>query len=166
MGTLGKLTTAHEEPAMTLLAVKPGLPQPDIGSLLDALAHHQPVEMDCTASPIGATTIEVRSRHDLEERLADLFPFRPHMQPVDDPKRIGVSIALVAGPPIKGEGETLVNAIENLLENALTYIDRWEQELRFNPSHKRYWGWVYRLLLAGDDDHIKATLLDQPIDAP
>ena len=146
---------------MTLLAVKPGIPQPDIGSLLEALAHHQPVELDCTASPTGIATIEVRSRHDLEERLAELYPFRPHKSPLDDPDRVGVAIVLVDGPPIRGEGENLAAAIANLLDNALDYLSRWERELRFDMAHQRYWGWVYRLLICGDDDHICATLLAQ-----
>lgn len=146
---------------MTLLAVKPSLPQPDIGSLLEALAHHRPVELDCTASPTRVTTIEVRSRHDLEEKLAELYPFRPHMSPLDDPDRVGVSIMLVDGPPIRGEGENLAQAIRNLLENALNYITRWERELRFDIAHQRYWGWVYRLMICGDNDHIRDTLLAQ-----
>jgi hypothetical protein len=147
---------------MTLLAVKPGLPQPDIGSILDALAKHQPVELDCSASPTRATTIEVQSRQDLEVRLAELFPFRATMAPVEDPSRIAVGITMVEGPPISGDGDSLCAAMEDLLQNALAYIERWEHELRFNPVHKRYWGWVYRLLLAGDDHHIRATLLNQP----
>lgn len=146
---------------MTLLAVRPGLPQPSIGSVLDALAHHRTVALDCPVSPTKADTIEVRSRHDLEERLVEFFPFRPHMTAIDDPNRIGIRIVLVAGPPIAGTGENLAAAIEDLLENALGYIERWEHHLRFNATHQRYWGWVYRLLLAGDDDHIRATLLDQ-----
>ena len=148
---------------MTLLAVKPELPQPDIGSVLDALAKHQPVELDCSASPTRATTIEVRSRHDLEERLAELFPFRAGMAPVNDRSRVAVGISLVEGPPISGDGDSLCAAMENLLENALAYIERWEHELRFDPVHQRYWGWVYRLLLAGDNRHISATLLDRPV---
>ena len=146
---------------MTLLAVKPGLPQPDIGSLLEALARHQPVELDCTASPTRTATIEVRSRHDLEERLAELYPFRPHMSPLEAADRVGVSIMLVDGPPIRGEGENLAAAIGDLLDNALDYITHWERELRFDIAHQRYWGWVYRLMICGDEDHIRATLLDQ-----
>ena len=80
---------------MTLLAVKPDLPQPDIGSLLEALADHEPVVLDCTTSPTRISTIEVRSRHDLEERLAELFPFRPHMTPLRDTERVGVEIEIV-----------------------------------------------------------------------
>ena len=148
---------------MTPLAVKPGLPHPDIGSVLDALAKHRSVELDCAASPAGATTIEVQSRRDLEERLAELFPFRPNMAPVDDHSRVAVGISLVEGPPISGDGDSLCAAIDDILQKALAYIERWERELRFNPVHQRYWGWVYRLLLAGDDDHIRATLLNQPI---
>jgi hypothetical protein len=147
---------------MTLLAVRPGLPQPDIGTVLDALAHHRPVELDCAVSPAKTATIEVRSRHDLEERLTEMFPFRAHMTPIDDPGAIGTRIVLVGGPPITGSGDNLSAAIANLLNNALDYIDRWEHHLRFDAIHQRYWGWVYRLLLAGDNDHIRATLLDQP----
>jgi hypothetical protein len=146
---------------MTLLAVKPSLPQPDIGSLLEALAKHQPVELDCTASPTKIATIEVRSRRDLEEKLAELYPFRPHMSPLEDAGRVGVGIMLVEGPPIRGEGDNLAAAIADLLDNALGYITRWESELRFDIAHQRYWGWVYRLMICGDDDHIKATLLAQ-----
>lgn len=148
---------------MTLLAVKPDLPKPGIGSLLDALAHHRPVELDCSASPNGQDTIEVHTRQDLQDSLAERFPFRPHMTPVDDSKRVAVGIALVEGPPISGNGDSLAAAMQDFLHNALAYIEQWERELRYDRVHQRYWGWVYRLLLAGDDDHILATLLDQPI---
>lgn len=146
---------------MTLLAVKPDLPQPDIGSLLEALADHDPVQLDCTTSPTRISTIEVRSRHDLEERLAELFPFRPHMTPVTDEDRVGVEIVLVDGPPLRGDGDNMAQAIANLLANALHYIEQWETELRFDQAHQRYWGWVYRLMICGDNDHIKATLLGE-----
>jgi hypothetical protein len=148
---------------MTILAVKPGLPQPDIGSLLEALANHQPVELDCTASPTRIAAIEVRSRHDLEVKLAELYPFHPHMAPLEDTDRVGVGIVLIDGPPIGGKGESLAAAIANLLENALDYISRWEHELRFDSAHQRYWGWVYRLMICGDNDHIRATLLGQEL---
>ncbi len=146
---------------MTLLAVKPDLPQPDIGSLLEALADHDTVELDCTTSPTRISTIEVRSRHDLEERLAELFPFRPHMTPVTDEDRVGVEIVLVDGPPLRGDGDNMAQAIADLLANALHYIERWETKLRFDQAHQRYWGWVYRLMICGDNDHIKATLLGE-----
>ena len=146
---------------MTLLAVRPGLPQPDIGAVLDALAHHRRVEFDCSVSPAATDTIEVRSRHDLEERLIELFPFRAHMEPVSDEMRIGTTIILHSGLPIFGEGENLAAAIDDLVVKALDYIERWEHHLRFSATHQRYWGWVYRLLLAGDNDHIRATLLNQ-----
>ena len=110
---------------MTLLAVRPGLPQPDIGAVLDALAHHQRVEFDCSVSPSAPDTIEVSSRHDLEERLTELFPFRPHMEPITDETRIGTVIALHGGLPIAGEGENLAAAIDDLLVNAIDYIERW-----------------------------------------
>jgi hypothetical protein len=147
---------------MTLLAVRPELPKPDIGSLLDALAHHRPVELDWSSTANGFATVEVRNRRELQERLAERFPFRSHMTPVDDPERIAVRIVLVAGPPISGDGDSLTAAMQDLLHNALGYVGTWERELRFDQVHQRYWGWVYRLLLAGDDNHILATLLDQP----
>lgn len=150
---------------MTLLAVRPDLPKPDIGSLLDALAHHRPVELDCAASSVRRGTVEVTSRHDLQERLAERFPFRSHMAPIDDHDRVGVKIVLVEGPPLSGEGGNLACAMQDLLHNALTYIERWEKGLRSDNVHQRYWGWVYRLLLAGDNDHILATLVDHPIES-
>ena len=144
---------------MTLLAVRPDLPQLDIGSLLEALADHERVELDCTSSPTHISTIEVRSRRDLEEQLSDLFPFRPHMTPISDEERVGVQIVLVDGPPVCGEGDNTAEAISDLLANALDYIERWEHELRFDLAHQRFWGWVYRLLICGDEDHIRVTLL-------
>lgn len=147
---------------MTLLAVKPDLPQPDIGSLLEALAEHDPVELDCTTSPTRISKIEVHSRQDLEVRLAELFPFRPHMTPITAEDRVGVEIVLIDGPPVRGDGDNMAEAIASLLDHALSYIERWERELRFDQAHQRYWGWVYRLLICGDNAHIQATLLGEP----
>jgi hypothetical protein len=146
---------------MTLLAVRPDLPQPDIGSVLDALAKHQTVELDCAGSPTHPAIVEVESRHDLEELLVEFFPFRPKMAPVDDSRRVAVGIWVTEGPPLAGDGDSLCAAIDALVANALAYVERWEHELRLDPTHQRYWGWVYRLLLAGDDNHIRAALLDR-----
>jgi len=148
---------------MTLLAVKPEIAQPDIGSVLDVLAHHHAVEFDCSASPVDTAAFEVDTRRELEDRLEDLFPFRPHMEPVDDKKRIAVRVSLQCGPPISGEGDSMRHALDDLLVNAIAYINEWERTLRFGAEHQKYWGWVYRLMLCGDDDHIVATLLDAPL---
>lgn len=149
---------------MTLLAVKPTIPQLDIGAVLDVLAYHLPVEIDCGASPTSPDVIEVSSRLALQEELAVRFPFRPRMESISEKRRVGVSIWLVDGPPIHGEGENLAVAMEAFLASALVYISQWVSRLRFAPDHQPYWGWVYRLLLAGNDEHILAALLDRPID--
>ncbi len=148
---------------MTLLAVKPEIPQPDIGSVLDVLAHHRPIEFDCSASPVETEPFAVDTRHDLEERLEKLFPFEPYMTPVDDKHRVAIRIALDCGPPISGEGDSMRHALDDLLANALEYIAEWEHSLRYGTEHQQYWGWVYRLLLCGDDDHILAMLLNSPL---
>ena len=148
-----------------MLAVKLDLRESDVGSVLDVLAHGRPVALACDSSPVSHDAqIEVQSRWELEERLEELFPFRPHMIPVDDRKRVAVRIVLVGGPPISGEGDSLTSAIRDLLQSALDYVDKWERSLRFGADHQRYWGWVYRLLLAGDNDHIVATLLNEPLE--
>jgi len=149
---------------MTLLAVKPQIPQPDIGSLLDVLAHHRRIEFDCSASPVSTEPFEVHTRHELEEQLEHLYPFRAHLYPVDDRNRVAVGVTLVGGPPISGEGDSMRHALDNFLANALAYIEQWERSLRYGVEHQKYWGWVYRLLLCGDEDHILATLLNEPID--
>ena len=149
---------------MTLLAVKSEIPQPDIGHVLDVLAHHQPVEFHCDASPTRPDVFEVDTRQELEMRLEELFPFHVYMAPVEDKKRVAVGITPACGPPISGEGDSMAAALEDVLRNAVDYIAEWEQSLRFGADHQKYWGWVYRLLLAGDDDHILATLLGQPIE--
>jgi len=147
---------------MTLLAVRPDIAQPDIGSILDVLAHRHPVEFDCSASPVDPARFEVYTRRELENRLEDLFPFRPKMAPVDDKKRIAIRVSLECGPPISGEGDSMRHALDDLLSSAIAYIGEWEKSLRYGAEHQKYWGWVYRLMLCGDDDHILATLLDAP----
>ena len=148
---------------MTLLAVKPETPQPDIGHVLDVLAHHQPIEFHCVESPVRPEVFEVDTRQDLEERLEELYPFRAYMAPVDDKKRIAVGVTLAGGPPISGDGDSMAAALKNFLQNALDYVEEWERSLRFGEEQE-YWGWVYRILLAGDEDHILAMLLDEPIE--
>ena len=149
---------------MTLLMVKPEIPQPDIGRVLDVLARHRPIEFHCIWSPVRADVFQVDTRQELEARLEELFPFRPYMEPVADEKRVGVGITLAGGPPISGDGENLAAALRSFLQSALDYIEEWERSLRFGAEHQKYWGWVYRLHIAGDEDHILATLLDEPID--
>lgn len=149
---------------MTLLAVKPRSPQPDIGTVLDVLAHHQPVEFHCDSSPVDKDPFEVDTRVDLESRLEERFPFRADMAPAGDKNHVHVEISLVAGPPIGGLGDSMRAALDDLLGSAVSYVEEWERTLRFGAEHQQYWGWVYRLLLAGDDEHILATLLDGPLD--
>ncbi len=149
---------------MTLLMVKPEIPQPDIGHVLDVLAHHRPIEFHCEASPVRPAVFQVDTRYELEEHLEELFPFRANMAPVDHKRRVAVGITLVGGPPISGEGESLAIALRRFLHSALDYMEEWERSLRFGAEHQKYWGWVYRLLLAGDEGHILATLLDEPIE--
>ena len=149
---------------MTLLAVKPEIPQPDIGSVLDVLAHRRPIEFDCSESPVQTEPFAVDNRPALEERLEDLFPFNSRLYPVEDQDRIAVGVCLVTGPPITGEGDSMRHCLEDFLQNALDYISEWERSLRYGAEHQKYWGWVYRLLLCGDDEHILATLLNESID--
>lgn len=149
---------------MTLLAVKPEVSLPDIGSVLDVLAHRQPVEFDCTASPVSPDRFEVDSRLELEERLEHLFPFHARLAPVNSVWKAGVRVSLLEGPPIHGDGDSLRGALDDFLTSALSYVEEWEGSLRFGAEHQVYWGWVYRLLLAGDEEHIIATLLDRPFE--
>ena len=149
---------------MTLLAVKPEIPQPDIGAVLDVLAHHRPIEFDCASSPVSTDPFEVDSRTDLEERLVERYPFRPTMEPINEKQRVAIRIRLMVGPPIAGEGDSMAHALDDFLASALSYIEAWERSLRFGTEHQQYWGWVYRLLLCGDDAHILATLLNEPIE--
>lgn len=149
---------------MTLLAVRPEAPQPDIGAVLDVLAHRQPVEFHCDASPISTDPFMVDTRSALEERLDVLFPFQTHMAPIGDKKRVAVGVSLVEGPPIRGEGDSVRNALDDFRANAVAYVEAWERTLRFSAEHQKYWGWVYRLLLAGDNDHILAVLLNELFD--
>ncbi len=149
---------------MTLLAVKPEIPQPDIGSVLDVLAHHRPIEFDCSSSPIATQSFSVDTRRELEEQLEELYPFRPYLAPVEDKGRVAVGVALGCGPPIHGEGDSMRHALDSLLQNAIDYIAEWERSLRFGAEHQKYWGWVYRLLLCGDEEHILATLLNETLD--
>ncbi|MGA9594868.1 MAG: hypothetical protein WBV06_01815 [Acidimicrobiia bacterium] len=149
---------------MTLLAVKPHIPQPDIGAVLDVLAHHRPIEFHCDASPVSTEPFEVDTRTELESRLEELFPFRATMAPAGDKTHVQVEVSLVFGPPISGVGDSLAHALDDLLSSSLAYVEEWERTLRFGAEHQRLWGWVYRLLLAGDDEHILATLLNDPIE--
>jgi hypothetical protein len=148
---------------MTLLAVKPEVPQPDIGSVLDVLAHHQPVEFHCDASPVSTEPFEVDTRAELESRLEELFPFRVTMTPAGDKTHVHVELSLFVGPPISGVGDSMAHALDDLLASAVSYVAAWERSLRFGAEQQRYWGWVYRILLAGDDEHILATLLNRSI---
>jgi hypothetical protein len=156
--------TVTKDNPMTLLAVKPHVPQPDIGAVLDVLAHRQPVEFHCDASPVSTEPFEVDTRIELESRLEELFPFRATMAPVGDRSHVDVQVSLVVGLPIYGVGDSLAHALDDLLANAVSYIAEWERSLRFGAEHQRLWGWVYRLMLAGDEEHILATLLDQPVE--
>jgi hypothetical protein len=113
---------------------------------------------------VSKDPFEVDTRTELAERLEQLYPFKTYMAPVEDKNRVAVGIWLVGGPPIHGEGDSMAHALASLLDNAVKYVGEWERTLRFGAEHQKYWGWVYRLLLAGDDDHILATLLGEPVE--
>lgn len=52
---------------------------------------------------------------------------------------------------IYGQGLSIPEAVEDLIDEVEEYVAHWEAELRHAPNHASRTGWVRRIQLAGDD---------------
>jgi hypothetical protein len=87
---------------------------------------------------------------DAEEQaqvLARAFPFSPEVFFHDD--SVAVWLPELA---VFGQGETLDEAKEDLVDAVLDYADSWyDENLRAAPMHAARAGWLQRIRLAGPD---------------
>lgn len=62
---------------------------------------------------------------------------------------------------LHGEGGTLEEAQDDLLDAVCEYIEAWQESLRHAPNHAARRGWVRRLQLAEGDDGLRAVVFGE-----
>ena len=60
--------------------------------------------------------------------------------------------------PVHGQGETLEQAEDDVIDAALDYADMWFDQLHRAPNHVGNRGWVWRLAMADDRDALRRVL--------
>jgi len=90
---------------------------------------------------------------EIAELLAAAFPFAPQVFA----EKTGVEIWL---PELEvyGQGSTLAEAQDDLIEAALDFVDAWEAELRAAPNPRGKSGHARRLQLAHDRARVAEVL--------
>ncbi len=90
---------------------------------------------------------------EIAELLAAAFPFAPQVFA----QKTAVEIWL---PELEvyGQGSTLAEAQDDLVEAALDFVDAWEAELRAAPNQRQKRGHVRRVQLAGDRARVADAL--------
>ena len=98
---------------------------------------------------------------EIAELLAAAFPFAPQVFA----EETGVEIWL---PELEvyGQGSTLAEAQDDLVEAALDFVDAWETELRVAPNQRHKSGHARRVQLADDRARVAEVLFGATPDSP
>jgi len=91
------------------------------------------------------------------EVLAGAFGFHPEVS-FGEPDGVYLWLPELA---VYGEGETLDEAEEDLVDEALVYVREWFDELHSAPNHFGNRGWVWRLAMADDRDAARHVLFGE-----
>lgn len=99
-------------------------------------------------------------RDELVDLYAREYPFTTHMS------RSGGQVSIWLDEfEIYGQGQSIPEAVEDLISEVSEYVTHWEQELRHAPNHAPRRGWVRRIQLAGNNRaDIQHAIFPQPTD--
>ncbi len=100
----------------------------------------------------------------LRDELVDLYareyPFTTHMTRSDGQVSIWLD-----NFDIYGQGESIPEAVEDLIDEVEEYVAHWEEQLRHAPNHASRFGWVRRIQLAGNNrTDIQQAIFPPPAD--
>lgn len=97
-------------------------------------------------------------RDELVDLYAREYPFTTRMT------RSGGQVSIWLDEfDVYGQGPSIPEAVEDLIDEAEEYVSHWETELRHAPNHAARTGWVRRIQLAGDDrTAIRQAIFPQP----
>lgn len=99
---------------------------------------------------------------ELEAVLAKTHPFTCELSRAED-GTVSVWLEQLA---LYGRGSTIVDAVEDLLDETEQYVDEWEARLRHAPDHEARAWWVRRIQLAPDRDALRELMFSPPDGQP
>ena len=107
----------------------------------------------------GRAEVLLADAAEIAELLAAAFPFAPEVFVEES----GVEIWL---PELEvyGQGSTLAQAQDDLVEAALDFVDAWEAQLRAAPNQRHKSGHARRLQLAHDRADVAEALFGATVD--
>ena len=107
----------------------------------------------------GRAEVLLADAAEIAELLAAAFPFAPEVFVEES----GVEIWL---PELEvyGQGSTLAQAQDDLVEAALDFVDAWEAQLRAAPNQRHKSGHARRLQLAHDRADVATVLFGATAD--
>ena len=107
----------------------------------------------------GRAEVLLADAAEIAELLAAAFPFAPEVFEEES----GVEIWL---PELEvyGQGSTLAQAQDDLVEAALDFVDAWEAQLRAAPNQRHKSGHARRLQLAHDRADVATVLFGATAD--
>lgn len=83
------------------------------------------------------------------------------------PAGFGERSATLARVGLSGHGNTVRDALEDLLDEAADYAGQWRDFLHVSPVHAPHADWVGRVLAAGEDlDELARVVLGRPVFDP
>lgn len=83
----------------------------------------------------------------LRRYLAATTPYRPQAVAEND----GWSV-FIPGAPIAADGNTLAEAVEDMLDALREYAEDWHDTLLDVPNHREYWSLAQLVSLSSDDE--------------
>jgi hypothetical protein len=113
----------------------------DLSRVVDGVLAGTPVVIDRRGQRVWVTSVDEQ-----RELLAGCFQFHPEVRR-GQPDGVYIWLPEFA---IYGEAETLAEAEDDLLDEALLYVEEWLDELHAAPNHSNRRGWVWRLAMADD----------------
>jgi hypothetical protein len=113
----------------------------DFSLVVDGVLAGAPVVIDRRGQRVWVTSVDEQ-----RELLEGCFRFHPEVR-MGQPDGVYIWLPEFA---IYGEAEILAEAEDDLLDEALVYVEEWLAELHAAPNHAGRRGWVWRLAMAHD----------------
>lgn len=124
----------------------------DLSRVVDGVLAGKPAVIDRRGGRVLITSVEEQ-----RQVLDGCFRFHPDV-------RRGQSDGVYVWLPefaIYGEAETLAAAEDDLLDEALVYVDEWFDDLHAAPNHAGNRGWVWRLAMADDREAVRRVIFGE-----
>jgi hypothetical protein len=124
----------------------------DLSRVVDGVLAGKPAMIDRRGGRVLITSVDEQ-----RQLLDGCFQFHPDVR-LGQPDGVYVWLPELA---IFGEAETLEAAEDDLVDEALVYVEEWFNELHTAPNHAGNRGWVWRLAMAADREAARRVIFGE-----